>query len=81
MRNKSIVYSLLIVFYTIALAGCASTPPVVFWKKDNTHYKKAQDDYNKCEYDIKMNKVPKDERTELVDNCMQMHGYRVGSYH
>lgn len=70
-----------ITLLSIIIVGCASTPPVSFWKKADTPLNTAQDAYSKCKYDIGMNKVSKDQEMDLVANCMQMQGYRMGKYY
>lgn len=66
----------LIAAVCFVVAGCAS-PPRYAWVKEGASAHTTQSDISKCNYQIKLQKTPAVQQSELLSLCMQGEGYRL----
>lgn len=68
--------NLSIIALGLVLASCAAAPQPQ-WDKDGASSYQRTSDQSECEYQIRMNKAPKDQQDHLMTLCMQGKGYRL----
>lgn len=57
-----------------ALSACGSAPT---WEKAGVTMDERDNTFSKCRYEIGIAKVDRDEREELLTDCMRAGGYRL----
>jgi len=65
-----------LVVATVILAACSSQARYQFFKEGATPAERI-DAVSECEYQVRLNKTPADERRELIGLCMQGKGFRL----
>lgn len=73
MTNYEIAVLLACVLF---LAGCA-TPTQPYWQKNGVTEKETRDMYAECRYEIGMQNMPTAKENELLQFCMERHGFRL----
>ena len=69
---KNLLAAVLALF---TLAAC-STPPRSAWVKEGSTESQRVDALSQCQYEMRLNKIPAKERSDLLQLCMQGKGYR-----
>lgn len=59
---------------SVVLAGCAASKTQYFKQGANKH--DTESAIAECQYQVRLNKTPKAEQSELMNLCMQGKGYR-----
>lgn len=67
------ISALIVTSLTLTLSGCASTPA---WHKSGVNKYDTQTALSDCRYSVGMNKVDKNEKDQLIRDCMQARGFR-----
>lgn len=70
-----LVRALVVLAVSSLVAGCAA-PPKQDWVKANTTTAQKEDAVSECTYQIKLNKAPTSEQSNLLTLCMQGKGFR-----
>jgi hypothetical protein len=70
-----ILKKLMLAFAVLALAACAAPARFDYVKEGASEYQKTAA-LSECQYQIRLQKTPGNERAELVNFCMQGKGFR-----
>jgi hypothetical protein len=74
MRVRSIVS---IVAVALAASACATRPASYAYQKEGSSKDQTAASTSECQYQIRLNKTPANEQSELMKLCMQGKGYRL----
>jgi len=72
VRSASVCFAIAM---PLLLAACSSSAPR--YTRSEVSEDDARTAVSECEYQIRLNKAPKDEQEDLRKLCMQGKGYRV----
>ena len=64
----------MMIIVSFIVAGCASAPKG--WIKDGVTKDDTKTAMAKCQYDISMNKITKEEQAKVFTACLEKEGYR-----
>lgn len=75
MKSKTIIGLTAVITSSFLLSACTSSAP--YWYKEGVSAKDTRSYYKRCIYNIGMNKIAPEEKSDLMEACMEKEGFRL----
>ncbi|MFC2991636.1 hypothetical protein [Halomonas tibetensis] len=73
---SSLMRSTLLAAVALLVSACA-TPSPPTWQKEGVSAEETRNVYSECRYEIGMSDKTQAERQQLLNYCMERHGFRL----